>query len=57
MDPLSESLKQVVKEAVREAISETLREFQLLKPTQVVQQKPSKPVESKKLAVKIDEAA
>ena len=57
MDALTESLKQVVKEAVSEALRETLREFQLPKPTQVVQQNTAKPAESKKLAVKIDEAA
>jgi excisionase family DNA binding protein len=57
MDALSESLKQVVKEAVSEALRETLREFQLPRPTQVGQQNASKHVESKKLAVKIDEAA
>ena len=57
MDPLSEFLKQVVKEAVSEALRETLREFQLQRPTHEVKQNFSKPDESKKLAVKIDEAA
>jgi len=57
MDPLSESLKQVVKEAVKEAISESLRDFKLPGPVQVLQQPTPTSVGTKKLAVKVDEAA
>ncbi len=57
MDPLSESLKQVVKEAVKEAIAESLRDFKLPAPVQGLKQPPPKSVGTKKLAVKIDEAA
>ena len=61
MDSLDESIKRLIKQAVKEAVSEALREalrdFQISVPARTERPSAPKPIQSKKLAVKIDEAA
>jgi len=61
MDSLDEAIKRLVKQAVKEAVAEAIREairdFQFPAPAKVEKLPAPKTVHSKKLAVKIDEAA
>lgn len=56
-DPETQGVVIKIKEGFKEAITETFRDFELPAPVQIFQQPPPKSVGTKKLAVKLDEAA